>query len=102
MQLSLIFDKPKKVKVAKVKEPELTKAEKFKLSVENYFKLSVHQRINIRTWMQFCSLRIFHEQVDCSPDYRPKFYEEHYEYSWRWGHRPNEDYKQYGINQYTS
>ncbi len=100
MQLQLTFDKPKKVaKLKVIKQPELSKAEKFKLSVENYFKLNVHQRINIRSWLCYCSLRIFHEQQICVPNENEKFnkfYQEHYEGY----HSINEDNLQYGINQY--
>lgn len=99
MQLKLIFDKPKKEKVIKSKLPELSKHEKFKISVQNYFKLTVHQRINLRTWMKYCSLRIFHEQVDCTESWIKRF-DYHYEYAWRRGHSKCDDNLQYGINQY--
>lgn len=99
MQLLLIFDKPKKVTKPKKVITELSKSEKFKTSVHNYFKLPIHQRLNLRTWLKYDSLRIFHEQNDCI-DVRQTFLNEYYEYSWRQGHTKNEDNLQYGINQY--
>ena len=103
MQLDLFeIAKPIKIKKIKTKPVELTKEERFKINVQNYFKLNVHQRINIRTWMRYCNLRIFHEQNECVLDEIEKrnyFYQVHYEDAWRGRHEKNEDNLQYGIKQ---